>query len=62
LGRLRQPEVAAIGARIDRIEQAMVQHELLGAIPRFDPGVRRAAADSRRARERTGGGWTYLSN
>jgi len=32
LSRLRQPEVAAIGARIDRIERAMVQHELLGAI------------------------------
>jgi hypothetical protein len=32
LARLRQPDVAAIGARIDRIEQAMVQHELLGAM------------------------------
>jgi hypothetical protein len=32
LSRLRQPEAAAIGARIDRIERAMVQHELLGAI------------------------------
>ena len=32
LSRLRQPEVATIGARIDRIERAMVQHELLGAI------------------------------
>jgi hypothetical protein len=32
LSRLRQPEVAAIGARIDRIERAMVQHELPGAI------------------------------
>ena len=32
LSRLRQPEVAAISARIDRIEQAMVQHKLPGAI------------------------------
>ena len=32
LSRLRQPEVAAIGARIDRIEQAMVQYKLPGAI------------------------------
>jgi hypothetical protein len=32
LSRLRQPDVAAIGARIDRIERAMAQHELLGAI------------------------------
>ena len=32
LSRLRQPGVAAIGARIDRLEQAIVQHELLGAI------------------------------
>jgi hypothetical protein len=30
--RLRQPEVAAISARIDRIEQAMVQYKLPGAI------------------------------
>jgi hypothetical protein len=32
LSRLRQPEVAAIGARIDRIEQAMVQYGSAGAI------------------------------
>jgi hypothetical protein len=32
LSRLRHPEVAAIGARIDRIEQAMVQSRLPGAI------------------------------
>ena len=32
LSRLRQPEVAAISARIDRIEQAMVQYKLPGAI------------------------------
>lgn len=32
LSRLRQPEVAAIGARIDRIEQAVAQHKLPGAI------------------------------
>ena len=31
-GRPRQPETVAIGARIDRIEQAMVQHKLLGPI------------------------------
>ena len=32
LSGLRQPEVAAMSARIDRIEQAMVQHKLPGAI------------------------------
>lgn len=32
LSRMRYPEVAAIGARIDRIEQAMVQYKLPGAI------------------------------
>jgi hypothetical protein len=32
LSRLRHPEVAAIGARIDRIEQAMVQSKSPGAI------------------------------
>jgi len=32
LSRLRQPEAAAISARIDRIEQAMVQYKLPGAI------------------------------
>jgi hypothetical protein len=32
LSRLRHPEVAAIAARIDRIEQAMVQTKLPGAI------------------------------
>jgi hypothetical protein len=32
INRPRQPEAAAIGARIDRIEQAMVQHNLLGPI------------------------------
>jgi hypothetical protein len=32
LSRLRHPEVAAISARIDRIEQAMVQTKLPGAI------------------------------
>lgn len=32
VNRPRQPETAAIGARIDRIEQAMVQHNLLGPI------------------------------
>lgn len=32
LSRLRHPEVAAIGARIDRIEQAMVQPKLPGAM------------------------------
>jgi len=32
LGRLRRPEVAAIGARIDRIEQAMVRYGSPGAI------------------------------
>ncbi len=32
LSRARQPETVAIGARIDRIEQAMVQHNLLGPI------------------------------
>ncbi|MGB9367175.1 MAG: hypothetical protein WCE79_14300 [Xanthobacteraceae bacterium] len=32
LSRLRHPEVAAISARIDRIEQAMVQPKLPGAI------------------------------
>jgi len=32
LARLRHPEAAAIGARIDRIEQAMVQPKLPGAI------------------------------
>jgi hypothetical protein len=32
LSRLRRPEVAAISARIDRIEQAMAQYKLPGAI------------------------------
>ena len=32
LSRLRHPEAAAIGARIDRIEQAMVQPKLPGAM------------------------------
>ena len=32
LSRARRPETVAIGARIDRIEQAMVQHNLLGPI------------------------------
>jgi hypothetical protein len=32
LSRLRHPEVAAISARIDRIEQAMAQTKLPGAI------------------------------
>jgi hypothetical protein len=32
LSRARQPETVAIGARIDRIEQAMVRHNLLGPI------------------------------
>jgi hypothetical protein len=32
LNRARQPETIAIGARIDRIEQAMVRHDLLGPI------------------------------
>jgi hypothetical protein len=32
LSRLRRPEAAAIGARIDRIEQAMAQYKLPGAI------------------------------
>jgi hypothetical protein len=32
LSRARQPETGAIGARIDRIEQAMVRHNLLGPI------------------------------
>jgi hypothetical protein len=32
LGRLRRPEVGAISARIDRIEQAMAQYKLPGAI------------------------------
>jgi hypothetical protein len=32
LSRRRQPEAAALGARIDRIEQAMVQYKLPGAI------------------------------
>ena len=32
LSRLRHPEAAAISARIDRIEQAMVQYKLPGAI------------------------------
>jgi hypothetical protein len=32
VNRPRQPEAAAIAARIDRIEQAMVQHNLLGPI------------------------------
>lgn len=32
LGLLRQPEASAISARIDRVEQAMAQHNLLGQI------------------------------
>jgi|GEM_PF-2485990 len=32
LSRARQPETVAVGARIDRIEQAMVRHNLLGPI------------------------------
>jgi len=32
LRRSRPPEAAALVARLDRIEQAMIQHELLGAI------------------------------
>src|SRR5437667_222259 len=32
LSKGRQPEVVAIQARIDRMEQAMLQHHLLGAI------------------------------
>jgi len=55
LSRLRHPEVAAISARIDRIEQAMVQTRSPGAIrgsiqaqaerPRSLASVERAAAD-----------------
>jgi hypothetical protein len=38
----RQPEVAAIGARIDRIEHAMVEHNLLGPMrgPIHEPAQR----------------------
>ncbi len=32
LSRARQPETVAVGARIDRIEQAMARHNLLGPI------------------------------
>ena len=47
-GRQRQPETVAIGARVDRIEQAMVQHKLLGSIrgPIQEPGTRRGSSAS----------------
>jgi hypothetical protein len=32
LGQARRPDLVAIGERIDRLEQAMVQHNLLGSI------------------------------
>ena len=48
LSRARQPETVAIGARIDRIEQAMVQHNLLGPIRGSiqEPGARRGSPAS----------------
>jgi hypothetical protein len=51
LSRLRFPEATAIGARIDRIEQAMLQHKLLGAmrgsIPAQEERPRPVAAAAR---------------
>ena len=45
-GLSRQPATAAIGARIDRLEQAMVQHQLLGPMrgPIEDPSPRQSAS------------------
>ena len=49
LSRARQPELGPIAARIERVEQAMVQHNLLGpirgSIP--EPGARRGAPSPR---------------
>lgn len=48
VGQARQPATAAIGARIDRIEQAMVQHQLLGPMRGSieDPMSRQSASAS----------------
>ncbi len=49
LGRARQPEVVAMSARIDRVEQAMLQHKLLGPIRGSiqEPGTPREPVASR---------------
>jgi hypothetical protein len=57
LSRSRQPELVAIGARIDRVEQAMVQHNLLGPIRGSiqEPSVRRASSAARESSPATDG-------
>jgi hypothetical protein len=57
LSRSRQPELVAIGTRIDRVEQAMVQHNLLGPIRGSiqEPNVRRASAAARESPPATDG-------
>jgi hypothetical protein len=57
LSRSRQSELGPIGARIDRVEQAMIQHNLLGPIRGAiqEPVARRGAAASREGPTATDG-------
>ena len=63
LSRARQPELGPIAARIERVEQAMVQHNLLGpirgSIP--EPGARRGAPSPREGPPATDGHIINLS-
>jgi hypothetical protein len=63
LSRSRQSELGPIGARIDRVEQAMIQHNLLGPIRGAiqEPGARRGAPASREGPPATDGHIINLS-
>jgi predicted secreted protein len=63
LSRSRQSELGPIGARIDRVEQAMIQHNLLGPIRGAiqEPGARRGASPPREGPPATDGHIINLS-
>ena len=60
LSRLRHPEAAAISARIDRIEQAMAQPKLPGAMRGSIQATVERPRSLASAAAFSGGGWAYL--